>query len=278
MQSSYWEPLWVASGLWKAWSGISGLSVCVCVCWRALVLLHGLLHMRQKNRHKPCTPRVTAKGTKERLYVCVMCVRECQYVCELVFNVWGLHTYEGTNSKAAAWIKSQLQEWQKSVFVCVCHCGNEAVWDMAIVWLCFQAFSSLILCCLSFLWALWSKVGHKNTHSHIHAHDFHTDFDCLPHPICLSVCPSLGYQISYRLDSRDPQRWTTVEVGSNARQFTVTGLSPEQTYVFRLTARTAVGWGEEQEALVVTTERRGKGHTHTHLSFTWYPVCYHVFL
>ncbi|XP_070712624.1 protein sidekick-1-like [Pempheris klunzingeri] len=66
----------------------------------------------------------------------------------------------------------------------------------------------------------------------------------------------LGYQISYRLDSRDPARWTTVEVGSNARQFTVTGLSPEQTYVFRLTARTAVGWGEEQEALVVTTERR----------------------
>uniref|UniRef100_A0A7N8XS43 Sidekick cell adhesion molecule 1 n=1 Tax=Mastacembelus armatus TaxID=205130 RepID=A0A7N8XS43_9TELE len=66
----------------------------------------------------------------------------------------------------------------------------------------------------------------------------------------------LGYQISYRLDSRDPLRWTTVEVGSNARQFTVTGLSPEQTYVFRLTARTAVGWGEEQEARVVTTERR----------------------
>uniref|UniRef100_A0A7N6BWK9 Sidekick cell adhesion molecule 1a n=1 Tax=Anabas testudineus TaxID=64144 RepID=A0A7N6BWK9_ANATE len=66
----------------------------------------------------------------------------------------------------------------------------------------------------------------------------------------------LGYQISYRLDSRDLLRWTTVEVGSNARQFTVTGLSPEQTYVFRLIARTAVGWGELQEALVVTTERR----------------------
>uniref|UniRef100_A0A667X7F7 Sidekick cell adhesion molecule 1 n=1 Tax=Myripristis murdjan TaxID=586833 RepID=A0A667X7F7_9TELE len=66
----------------------------------------------------------------------------------------------------------------------------------------------------------------------------------------------LGYQISYRLDTRDPQRWTTVEVGSNARQFTVTGLSPEQTYVFRLTARTALGWGEAQEALVITTERR----------------------
>ncbi|MEQ2161395.1 hypothetical protein GOODEAATRI_009245 [Goodea atripinnis] len=68
------------------------------------------------------------------------------------------------------------------------------------------------------------------------------------------------YQISYRLHSRDPLRWTTVEVGSNARQFTVTGLSSEHTYVFRLTARTAVGWGEQQEALVVTTERRGKQH------------------
>uniref|UniRef100_A0A8C7XTG8 Sidekick cell adhesion molecule 1a n=1 Tax=Oryzias sinensis TaxID=183150 RepID=A0A8C7XTG8_9TELE len=66
----------------------------------------------------------------------------------------------------------------------------------------------------------------------------------------------LGYQISYRLDRKDPQRWTTVEVGSNARQFTVTGLLSEQTYVFHLTARTAVGWGERQEALVVTTERR----------------------
>lgn len=49
-----------------------------------------------------------------------------------------------------------------------------------------------------------------------------------------------------------------MEVGSNARQFTVTGLLPEQTYVFKLVSRTAVGWGEEKEALVVTTERRGK--------------------
>ncbi|CAB1417496.1 unnamed protein product [Pleuronectes platessa] len=69
------------------------------------------------------------------------------------------------------------------------------------------------------------------------------------------------YQISYCLDSREPLRWTTVEVGSTARQFTVTGLSSEQTYVFRLTARTSVGWGEEQEALVVTTERRACSST-----------------
>uniref|UniRef100_A0A8C6TGS4 Sidekick cell adhesion molecule 1a n=1 Tax=Neogobius melanostomus TaxID=47308 RepID=A0A8C6TGS4_9GOBI len=66
----------------------------------------------------------------------------------------------------------------------------------------------------------------------------------------------LGYQISYRLEGRALLRWTTVEVGSTGRQFTVTGLAPEQTYAFRLTARTAVGWGQEHQALVVTTERR----------------------
>lgn len=77
--------------------------------------------------------------------------------------------------------------------------------------------------------------------------------------VCLFLmCRPAGYKISYRVDSRDPQRWTTVEVGSNGRQFTVTGLSAEQTYVFRLIARTAVGWGEQLEALVVTTERRGQ--------------------
>lgn len=44
---------------------------CECMCWRVLVLLHGLLHMRQKNRHKPCTPWVTAKGTGLYVYITV---------------------------------------------------------------------------------------------------------------------------------------------------------------------------------------------------------------
>lgn len=83
---------------------------------------------------------------------------------------------------------------------------------------------------------------------------------------CLSVCAATGYKISYRVDSREPQRWTTVEVGSNGRQFTVTGLAAEQTYVFRLIARTAVGWGEQLEALVVTTERRGQSNAASGLS------------
>lgn len=149
------------------------------------------------------------------------------------------------------------------------HCGNENAWYVAlcgyVLWLfpisyC-AVFDSCGLCDLK--WA---------TETHLHTRLSHK-FQLSSSSVCLSFCPSPGYQISYRLDSRDPQRWTTVEVGSNARQFTVTGLSPEQTYVFRLTARTAVGWGEEQEALVVTTERRGKGHTHTH---TWYLVYYHI--
>lgn len=108
--------------------------------------------------------------------------------------------------------------------------------------------------------------------THTNLQEFHTFTLFL---FLLSSTLSLvGYQISYRLDSRDPQRWTTVEVGSNARQFTVSGLTSEQTYIFRLTARTAVGWGEEQEALVVTTERRGTRCTQTNEHYTeppWLP-------
>ena len=70
----------MASGLWKAWFGISGLSVCMCS--RVLVLLHGLLNMRQRNRHKACTSWVTAEGTEQRLCDYKMCayMGECQYV------------------------------------------------------------------------------------------------------------------------------------------------------------------------------------------------------
>nr|XP_023670687.1 protein sidekick-1 isoform X1 [Paramormyrops kingsleyae]XP_023670688.1 protein sidekick-1 isoform X1 [Paramormyrops kingsleyae] len=68
----------------------------------------------------------------------------------------------------------------------------------------------------------------------------------------------LGYQIAYRLDASDPNKFTTVEVGSTARQFTVTGLSPESAYIFRISARTQQGWGLPEEAVVITTERRDR--------------------
>ncbi|KAI1884631.1 hypothetical protein AGOR_G00228370 [Albula goreensis] len=66
----------------------------------------------------------------------------------------------------------------------------------------------------------------------------------------------MGYQIAYRLNSSDPNQFTTVEVDSNARQFTVTGLVPESAYVFRISARTQQGWGLPEQAVVITTERR----------------------
>lgn len=59
------------------------------------------------------------------------------------------------------------------------------------------------------------------------------------------------------MDINDPNKFTTVEVGSNARQFTVTGLIPESAYVFQITARTQKGWGPPEEAIVITTEKRG---------------------
>uniref|UniRef100_A0A803TSK1 Sidekick cell adhesion molecule 2 n=1 Tax=Anolis carolinensis TaxID=28377 RepID=A0A803TSK1_ANOCA len=52
---------------------------------------------------------------------------------------------------------------------------------------------------------------------------------------------------------------TNVEVlNPSARQFTATGLRPESTYLFRITAQTRKGWGEAAEALVVTTEKRDR--------------------
>uniref|UniRef100_A0A670HQN0 Sidekick cell adhesion molecule 2 n=1 Tax=Podarcis muralis TaxID=64176 RepID=A0A670HQN0_PODMU len=55
------------------------------------------------------------------------------------------------------------------------------------------------------------------------------------------------------------QATPTVEVlNPSARQFTATGLRPESTYLFRITAQTRKGWGEAAEALVVTTEKRDR--------------------
>uniref|UniRef100_A0A8C8SF52 Sidekick cell adhesion molecule 1 n=1 Tax=Pelusios castaneus TaxID=367368 RepID=A0A8C8SF52_9SAUR len=66
----------------------------------------------------------------------------------------------------------------------------------------------------------------------------------------------LGYQIAYRLATSNPNKFTTVEVGSTVRQFTATDLSPESAYIFRTSAKTRQGWGEPLEATVITTEKR----------------------
>ncbi|XP_058891430.1 protein sidekick-1-like isoform X2 [Acipenser ruthenus] len=68
----------------------------------------------------------------------------------------------------------------------------------------------------------------------------------------------MGYQIAYRLAAGDPNEFTTVEVGSNARQLTVTSLNSESAYMFRISAKTQQGWGAPEQAVVITTERRDR--------------------
>lgn len=67
-----------------------------------------------------------------------------------------------------------------------------------------------------------------------------------------------AYQITYRRNSSNSNAATVDVLSPSARQYTATGLKPETVYVFRLTAQTRKGWGEAAEALVVTTEKRGR--------------------
>ncbi|MBN3277397.1 SDK1 protein, partial [Polyodon spathula] len=78
----------------------------------------------------------------------------------------------------------------------------------------------------------------------------------------------MGYQIAYRLAAGDPNEFTTVEVGSNVRQLTVTSLKSESAYVFRISAKTQQGWGAPEQAAVITTERRDRPEPPKNLSIT----------
>ncbi|XP_036422629.1 protein sidekick-1 isoform X2 [Colossoma macropomum] len=66
----------------------------------------------------------------------------------------------------------------------------------------------------------------------------------------------MGYQVAYRLDSGDPNQFTTVEVGPDTKQFTASSLVPESAYIFRISAKTQQGWGTAAQAVVITTEIR----------------------
>lgn len=67
-----------------------------------------------------------------------------------------------------------------------------------------------------------------------------------------------AYQITYRKNSSNSNAAIVDVLSPSARQYTAASLKPEMVYVFRLTAQTRKGWGEAAEALVVTTEKRGK--------------------
>ncbi|NXH50445.1 SDK2 protein, partial [Dicaeum eximium] len=68
----------------------------------------------------------------------------------------------------------------------------------------------------------------------------------------------LAYQVSHRLNTSAVTAAAVEVLEASARQFTATGLQPEATYLFRVTAQTRKGWGEPAEALVVTTEKRAR--------------------
>ncbi|XP_053850760.1 protein sidekick-2 [Vidua macroura] len=68
----------------------------------------------------------------------------------------------------------------------------------------------------------------------------------------------LAYQVSHRLNTSAVTAAAVEVLDASARQFTATGLQPEATYLFRVTAQTRKGWGEAAEALVVTTEKRAR--------------------
>ncbi|OWK54473.1 Protein sidekick-2 [Lonchura striata] len=68
----------------------------------------------------------------------------------------------------------------------------------------------------------------------------------------------LAYQVSHRLNTSAATAAAEEMLDASARQFTATGLQPEATYLFRVTAQSRKGWGEAAEALVVTTEKRAR--------------------
>lgn len=232
--SSYWEPLWEARVCGKhGWGPAAGL--CVYVLKGVSVISWLTAHETEKLR----TPGVTAEGAEQQLYVYI--IRVVESPCKK-YDVWGC--FFPATAGSTAFVTSMESR------------------DSCCVWCGIACFSLDLIPC-SFL-SLWVPKADKNT-------PVLKNFTPILQPFasfCLFFFATTGYKISYRVDSRDPQRWTTVEVGSNGRQFTVTGLSAEQTYVFRLIARTAVGWGEQLEALVVTTERRGQSNVTSYLSLS----------
>ena len=74
--------------------------------------------------------------------------------------------------------------------------------------------------------------------------------------MCGPPALSTGYQIPYRLASKSPSTFTSVEVGTTVRQFTAAKLALESAYIFRLLAKMKHHYGLLQVATVITTEKR----------------------
>ncbi|XP_041473856.1 protein sidekick-2-like [Lytechinus variegatus] len=66
---------------------------------------------------------------------------------------------------------------------------------------------------------------------------------------------NLSYKVGHRLLAGPPASLVEENVGGS-RQHTVTGLQPQETYYFEVTAKTSMGFGLPASALVITTTNR----------------------
>lgn len=100
-------------GVCKTRLRISGSAVCVCTCRRVLVLLHGLLRMRQRS----CVhPGVTAERVEQHLYVYIIRVVKCHCV---KYVVWGCFFPATTRIKCFCNKYGESQEFGKPCdFLC----------------------------------------------------------------------------------------------------------------------------------------------------------------
>lgn len=65
----------------------------------------------------------------------------------------------------------------------------------------------------------------------------------------------LAYRVTYLLDSIQAANFSK-EFAPSDRTFRVTNLEAEQFYMFHISARTSLGWGQSARALVYTTNSR----------------------
>ncbi len=67
-----------------------------------------------------------------------------------------------------------------------------------------------------------------------------------------------GYRVVYRERAQSPE-YAIVDdrLGDNRRNFTVSNLQQNAFYVFNISARTELGWGEEAKLEVITIVNRG---------------------
>ena len=71
----------MASGVWRAWSGISGLTVCVYVLWGVGVITWPAAHKTEKETQAVCSTGHSQGDRREVVCLYNVSVEECQLVC-----------------------------------------------------------------------------------------------------------------------------------------------------------------------------------------------------